>query len=173
MRGVVEATGRPLEDIVEEFGVALVPGLLEVYGFLVNPRWSFMDFLVNTEETIHRGVKINTPNSRLPELQAERLGPDSVAITYRSKRALCPLAKRQHSRRRGPLQSRHHDLGGAVHAARRPGVCDHRLRGGYLGRQAQGLPHRDHRAGKVVHALDLIDAGARVVSRIVGRGDRP
>jgi hypothetical protein len=49
--GLVEATGRPPEEIVEVFGVALVPGLLEVYGFLVNPRWSFMDFLLNTEET--------------------------------------------------------------------------------------------------------------------------
>jgi hypothetical protein len=37
--GLVEATGRPPEEIVE------------VYGFLVNPRWSFMDFLLNTEET--------------------------------------------------------------------------------------------------------------------------
>lgn len=34
MRGLVEATGRPPEEIVEEFGIALVPGLLEVYGFL-------------------------------------------------------------------------------------------------------------------------------------------
>jgi hypothetical protein len=93
MRGLVEATGRPPEEIVEEFGVALVPGLLEVYGFLVNPRWSFIDFLLNTEDVIHRGVKLNTPNARPPELQAVRSGPESVTITYRSKRKLCSLAK--------------------------------------------------------------------------------
>jgi len=93
IRGLVEATGRPAEEIVEEFGFALVPGLLEMYGFLVNPRWSFIDFLLNTEDVIHRGVKLNTPNARPPELQAARAGPDSVAITYRSKRNLCPLAK--------------------------------------------------------------------------------
>jgi hypothetical protein len=93
MRGLVEATGRRPEELVEEFGVALVPGLLEVYGFLVNPRWSFMEFLLNTEDVIHRGVKLNTPNARPPELQAIRTGPDSVTIAYRSKRALCPMAK--------------------------------------------------------------------------------
>ena len=91
--GLVKATGRPANQIVEEFGLAMVPGLLEVYGFLVNPRWSFIDFLLNTENVIHRGVKLHTPNARPPELQVERLGPASVLITYRSKRALCPLAK--------------------------------------------------------------------------------
>jgi len=93
MRGLVEATGRPPAELVEDFGVAIVPGLLEIYGFLVNPRWSFMDFLLNTEDVIHRGVKLNTPNARPPELQATRNGPDSGTISYRSKRGLCPLAK--------------------------------------------------------------------------------
>jgi hypothetical protein len=93
LRGLVEATGRPPEEIVEEFGVALVPGLLEVYGFLVNPRWSFIEFLLHTEDIIHRGVRLNTPNARPPELQAARAGPESVMISYRSARRLCPLAK--------------------------------------------------------------------------------
>jgi hypothetical protein len=93
MRGLVEATGRPPEDLVEEFGVAIVPGLLEIYGFLINPRWSFMDFLLNTEGVIHSGVKLNTPNARPPELEAIRNGPDSVTIRYHSKRGLCPLAR--------------------------------------------------------------------------------
>lgn len=93
VRGLVEATGRPPDELVEEFGVAIVPGLLEMYGFLVNPRWSFMDFLLNTEEVIHSGVKLNTANARPPELDVMRNGPDSVTIRYHSKRGLCPLAK--------------------------------------------------------------------------------
>ena len=91
--GMVEATSRPAEQIIEEFGESMVPGLLEVYGFLVNPRWSFIDFLLNTEDVIHRGVKLHTPNARPPELRVERAGPESVVVTYRSKRALCRLAK--------------------------------------------------------------------------------
>ncbi|HYR54389.1 MAG TPA: heme NO-binding domain-containing protein [Methylomirabilota bacterium] len=93
IRGLVEATGRPPEEIVEEFGVALVPGLLEVYGFLVDPRWSFIEFLLHTEDVIHRGVRINSANARPPELQAVRAGADSVTISYRSPRKLCALAK--------------------------------------------------------------------------------
>ena len=90
---VVAETGRPAQQVIEEFGTALVPGLLEVYGFLINPRWSFMDFLLNTENVVHRGVRLNASTAEPPALQAERAGPDSVAITYRSKRALCSLAK--------------------------------------------------------------------------------
>ena len=93
VRGMVDATGRPAEQIVEEFGTAMVPGLLEVYGFLVNPRWSFIEFLLNTEDVIHRGVKLHTPNAKPPQLQVDRVGPESVVVTYRSRRTLCPLAK--------------------------------------------------------------------------------
>jgi hypothetical protein len=90
---VAAETGRPAQEVIEAFGAALVPGLLEIYGFLINPRWSFMDFLLNTEDVVHRGVKLNSPNAQPAALQAERAGPDSVAITYRSQRALCSLAK--------------------------------------------------------------------------------
>jgi hypothetical protein len=90
---VAAETGRPAQTVIEEFGAALVPGLLEIYGFLINPRWSFMDFLLNTEDVVHRGVKLNAPYAQPAALQAERSGPDAVTITYRSKRALCSLAK--------------------------------------------------------------------------------
>ena len=93
VRGVVEATGKPSEQIFEEFAEAMVPGLLGVYGFLVNPRWSFLDFLVNTESVIHKGVKLNSPSAKPPAIEAQRLGQESVAITYRSKRRLCGVAK--------------------------------------------------------------------------------
>src|SRR5260370_35299479 len=68
MRGLVEATGRPPEEIVEEFGVAIVPGLLEVYGFLVNPRFTFIDFLLQTENVIHPCATLSTPAVSPPEL---------------------------------------------------------------------------------------------------------
>jgi hypothetical protein len=93
VRGVVEATGKPSEQILEEFAEAMVPGLLAVYGFLVNPRWSFLDFLVNTESVIHRGVKLNSASAKPPAIEAQRVGPESVSIVYRSKRRLCGVAK--------------------------------------------------------------------------------
>src|ERR1700730_17425585 len=38
VRGLAEATGAPPTQLLEMYGEAMVPGLLEVYGFLVNPR---------------------------------------------------------------------------------------------------------------------------------------
>jgi hypothetical protein len=93
LRGLVEATKRPPQEIVEEFGEVLASALLDVYGFLVDPRWSFLEFLLNTELVIHAGVKLNTPGAKPPLIQALRAGPETVKISYRSKRRLCPLAK--------------------------------------------------------------------------------
>jgi heme-NO-binding protein len=93
LRGLVEATKRAPEEIVEEFGEVLASGLLEVYGFLVDPRWSFLEFLLNTEGVIHAGVKLNTPGAKPPLVQVLRAGPETVKISYRSRRRLCPLAK--------------------------------------------------------------------------------
>jgi Haem-NO-binding len=90
---LVDQSGRRPEELIEAFGFAMVPGLLNVYGFLVNPRWSFVDFLLNVEGVIHRGVKLNTPSAQPPALECERMGRESVRITYRSERRLCPLAK--------------------------------------------------------------------------------
>jgi DNA-binding Lrp family transcriptional regulator len=93
LRGLVEATKRAPEEMVEEFGEVLASGLLEVYGFLVDPRWSFLEFLLNTDMVIHAGVKLNTPGAKPPLIQALRAGPETVKISYRSRRRLCPLAK--------------------------------------------------------------------------------
>ena len=93
VRGVAEATGKPPELILEQYAEAMVPGLLGVYGFLVNPRWSFLEFLLNTEGSIHKGVRLTSPSAKPPAIKAERVGPEAVAITYRSRHHLCSVAK--------------------------------------------------------------------------------
>jgi hypothetical protein len=65
---------------------------MEVYGFLVDPRWSFLDFLVNTEGVIYKGVKVSASSTKPPDMQVKRVGPEAVAIFYRSRRRLCPMA---------------------------------------------------------------------------------
>jgi hypothetical protein len=92
IRGLSEATGRHPIDILEEFAERMVPGLMEVYGFLVDPRWSFLDFLVNTEGVIYKGVKVSATSTKPPDMQIKRVGPEAVAIFYRSRRRLCPMA---------------------------------------------------------------------------------
>ena len=93
VRGVSESTGMAPEVILEQFAEAMVPGLLEVYGIFVNPRWSFLEFLLNTEDVIHKGVRLTSTAARPPAIQAERAGPEAVRIVYGSRRRLCPVAK--------------------------------------------------------------------------------
>ena len=93
VRGIAEATGTHPVDLLEMFAEGMVPGLLEVYGFLVDPRWSFIDLLLNTQDVIHKGLKANSPAAKPPDMQFQRVGPEAVAIFYRSKRRLCPVAK--------------------------------------------------------------------------------
>jgi hypothetical protein len=93
IRGIVEATGKAPEQVLEEFAEAMVPGLLEVYGFLVNPRWSFTEFLLNTESVIHKGVKLYTPKAKPPAIKAEPVDANAVRIIYGSRRRLCAVAR--------------------------------------------------------------------------------
>jgi predicted hydrocarbon binding protein len=90
---IVAATGTAPDVVFEQFGEALVPGLLDVYGMLVNPRWSFLDFLVNTEGVMHKSVTLAVQSSEPPGIEVQRIGPDEVAVVYRSRRRLCFLAK--------------------------------------------------------------------------------
>jgi hypothetical protein len=92
IRGLAEATGTQPDQLLEMFAESMVPGLMEVYGFLVDPRWSFLDFLVNTEAVIYKGMKVSAPSAKPPDMQVQRVGPEAVAIFYRSRRRLCPLA---------------------------------------------------------------------------------
>jgi len=86
-------TGRTAPEILEDFAEAMVPGLLEVYGFVIDPNWTVLDFLENTEKIIHRGVRLYSPRARPPAIKAERIAPDEVAIIYNSPRRLCMVAK--------------------------------------------------------------------------------
>ena len=92
LRGVAEATGRTTEQVAEDFGRALVPALFDIYGFLVDPSWNFFEFLLKTETTIHRGVKLNSRGARPPVIQAALIGSKTIKIAYRSERRLCRVA---------------------------------------------------------------------------------
>jgi len=93
VQGVSEATGRPPDEILEQFAEGLVPSLLDVYGFAIDQSWTLMDFLINTERVIHKAVRLNSRSARPPAIGVKRIGPDSVVITYRSERRLCSVAK--------------------------------------------------------------------------------
>ena len=93
VQSVSLANGLPAEEILQQFAEGLVPSLLDVYGFLVSPRWTFVDFLLNTEAVIHKAVRLNTPSAKPPAIVAHKVALDTVTITYRSPRRLCSVAK--------------------------------------------------------------------------------
>jgi hypothetical protein len=86
-------TGMPAQDILEAFGEFIAPDLLGMYRALVRPEWRTLEFLENTENTIHRVVRLQNPGARPPEIRCTRTGPAEVVIHYGSERRMCAVAR--------------------------------------------------------------------------------
>jgi hypothetical protein len=84
-------TGKSTRDLFEEFGEYIAPDLLALYRHMVKPEWRTLELLENTEDTIHRVVRIRNPGARPPELKTTRDG-EEVLITYTSTRRMCGVA---------------------------------------------------------------------------------
>jgi len=85
-------TGLAPREILEDFGDFIAPDLIRQYNFLVKPEWSLVDFLCNTEDTIHKIVRFH-PGVAPPQLMVRRVSDDRVTISYDSKRKMCALLK--------------------------------------------------------------------------------
>jgi hypothetical protein len=84
-------TGKPTRLILEEFGEFVAPDLVSLFRHMVPPEWRTLELLENTEDTIHRVVRLRNPSARPPRLKTERLG-EEVVITYASARRMCGVA---------------------------------------------------------------------------------
>lgn len=86
------ATGASPAAVLEDFGDFIVPDLIDQYKFLMKPGWGLLEFLENTEDTIHKIMRFHkgvTP----PRLVTHRLGDDKLIISYSSSRKMCALLK--------------------------------------------------------------------------------
>jgi hypothetical protein len=88
---IARRTGKAPRTIMEEFGEFIAPDLLALYRHMVKPEWRTLELLENTEQTIHRVVRLRNPGARPPELRTDREG-DEVLITYSSARRMCGVA---------------------------------------------------------------------------------
>jgi len=86
-------TGLPAAAVLEDFGEFVAPDLLRLSAPLVNRAWKTLDLLENTEETIHRVVRLDNPGAEPPALHVTRTGPRRVVIVYSSPQKMCALAK--------------------------------------------------------------------------------
>jgi predicted hydrocarbon binding protein len=90
---MAERTGRPAGAVLEEFGSAIVPGLLRTYGTFVEPTWRTLEVVEHTEQVIHRTVRLQSPGTDPPRLRAERPDRDEVRVLYASPRRLCEFGR--------------------------------------------------------------------------------
>lgn len=86
-------SGTPAAALLEGFGEFLVPTYLSLYGALLKPEWRTLDVLENTEETVHRVVRMRNPGAKPPRLSVRRTAKDEVELTYNSERRLCAVAR--------------------------------------------------------------------------------
>jgi Haem-NO-binding len=86
-------TGRPAEAIQEDFGEYIAPHLLEIYGAIMRPSWRTLDIIENTEDHVHRVVRMKNPGAKPPELRCARVSEDEVVLSYTSPRRMCAVAK--------------------------------------------------------------------------------
>ena len=88
-----EVTGLPAGTILEDFGAFLAPHLFKIYRPLIDPTWRTLEFIENTEATIHNVVRSRNTGARPPALRCRREGPQMVVVTYGSPRKLCAVAR--------------------------------------------------------------------------------
>lgn len=88
-----EVTGKPIPEVLEGFGEAMVPDMFRYYSILVNPRWSFVDFLLGMEPVLHAALHLHAPDALPAKVQATRTGPDKVKVVYDSPLRACAAVR--------------------------------------------------------------------------------
>lgn len=82
-------TGTPLPQLMERFGEALLPEMMRVYSYLIEPDWTYTDFLLQMEPLLHKALQLHTPGPAPARVTAVREGKDAVRITYTSPLRAC------------------------------------------------------------------------------------
>ncbi len=85
-------TGITIYELLVAFGKFIAPTLLKSYHRQINPNWTLIDLLEQTESTIHKVVRLRNPGAKPPRLQIKRVDENKLVIIYSSPRKLCGLA---------------------------------------------------------------------------------
>lgn len=86
-------SGSGPQALLERFGFALAPKLIEAYGDLIPPEWRTLELIENTEAVVHTALRRDDAAARPPLLRTSRRGPGEVFLIYASDRRMCGFAK--------------------------------------------------------------------------------
>lgn len=82
-------TGTPPVELLKGFGEAMVPDMMRVYSYLVEPDWSYIDFLMNMEPLLHKALQLHTAGALPAKVHAQRKAADAIRINYSSPLKAC------------------------------------------------------------------------------------
>lgn len=88
-----DRTGKPMHELLEDFGEHLARSLIERFVTLVDPAWKTLDLLEHVEETIHTVIRSSGAKADPPHLRCSRISRTEVVVVYDSPRKMCSLAK--------------------------------------------------------------------------------
>lgn len=80
-------------DVLYEFGKFAGPNLMKMYKSTIDPSWKTEQLLLNTEQTIHKAVRVQNPDAQPPKLKFESIGPGHLHFHYDSERKMSAVAK--------------------------------------------------------------------------------
>lgn len=86
-------TGQPVADILEDFGKYIATSLIDMYKVIIDPKWTTIDLIANTEDMIHSAIREDQKGADPPVLNTKRPSPEQVVIKYSSPRQMCPVLK--------------------------------------------------------------------------------
>lgn len=93
IRAVAKRTLSSIEKVLEGFGEFIAPDLIGMYKMLIDPEWRTLELLLNTENVMHRVVRLKNPGAEPPRLKFTQTGPNKLKLFYNSPRKMSALAK--------------------------------------------------------------------------------
>ncbi|WP_135535029.1 MULTISPECIES: heme NO-binding domain-containing protein [Halostella] len=89
---IADRTDQTEASLQRTFGEHLAPALLDTFKAHVRDDWTTLDLLSNLE-TIYEQIRTGNDETDPPAVDTERVDEETVTVTYRSDREMCPLAK--------------------------------------------------------------------------------
>jgi len=82
-----------VDDFLDDFGFYLAAKFIEKYRSYIDSQWKTLELLLNTEQTIHRVVRLKDQFATPPRLKFSQIDENRVCLEYNSPRKLQALAR--------------------------------------------------------------------------------